>query len=703
METNLAQSVTTNSISLPFNEVLPALSNKTLFWRPKFLADDQGLSHLPFLFWVTESIRPAVTVQLGFGNGSSYFALCQAVDKLDIDGRCYAVDPDMKTEHDYNRSQYEEFSRLLALPYTQANQNFQPKTVDLLHINLKADHLGFAQLLSQWLPLLSDSGVLLLQNSNSVSPQSWALMVQQLKKQYSVFELLHDNGLLVVAPAEILSESFARLLSFTPHSKAFELVQTVFSRLGKACSEVVRADNALAKAQQVQVQLLEQEEALEHSQLKINELLKSLSEHKTWLSNRNDEFSALDNQLKLSVESAELQKFQAEKRIAFLEQLRTELKQEIETLFNHVDTLRSEQEANNSLVEKWQQDVQALSSENAQLTKSLNEAKTLLDTSTEKQSELAQQLRNALADVEKLNTITRKQHFENTQLNQQLSEANALLENNQQVSINSETTLKQQAAQHQQQLQALQRVLTEQKQKDIAVQLELNQKLEQQSQALALEKKHRFDETATLTNLLNQTQSQLRDVQQHAKVSAADFKQAQQQSELSKQQLHQYKQDIKRLESNMKVQQRLLLQVQAERNKLNQSVVLADEKAAVLAKLAKFSLLKPFVAISQRFSGLTLKHKIEKQRQQILASGLFDENYYKQQYPDVANSTIDLIEHYLKFGAYEGRNPSANFNSLFYLNTYADVRTSGVNPLWHFIAYGQKEQRKPLSTEQGER
>ena len=41
-------------------------------------------------------------------------------------------------------------------------------------------------------------------------------------------------------------------------------------------------------------------------------------------------------------------------------------------------------------------------------------------------------------------------------------------------------------------------------------------------------------------------------------------------------------------------------------------------------------------------------------------------------YPDVAAAHLDPVEHFLKFGWHEGRNPSAKFNTVEYLKKYPE-------------------------------
>ena len=95
---------------------------------------------------------------------------------------------------------------------------------------------------------------------------------------------------------------------------------------------------------------------------------------------------------------------------------------------------------------------------------------------------------------------------------------------------------------------------------------------------------------------------------------------------------------------------------------------------------------------------LFIKRKLRKQATIIRESGLFDEDWYLLQYPDVVESGVDPILHYLKFGAYEGRFPNPEFDSAWYLEEYEDVRSSGGNPLIHYILYGRSEGRQPTIT-----
>jgi chromosome segregation ATPase len=86
---------------------------------------------------------------------------------------------------------------------------------------------------------------------------------------------------------------------------------------------------------------------------------------------------------------------------------------------------------------------------------------------------------------------------------------------------------------------------------------------------------------------------------------------------------------------------------------------------------------------------------IRRQISLIKQSGLFDERWYLNEYSDVAQSGIDPIKHYLKFGAEEGRDPSLAFDTRYYQECNPDISTSAINPLLHYISHGKAEGRRP--------
>ena len=82
-------------------------------------------------------------------------------------------------------------------------------------------------------------------------------------------------------------------------------------------------------------------------------------------------------------------------------------------------------------------------------------------------------------------------------------------------------------------------------------------------------------------------------------------------------------------------------------------------------------------------------------RAAIMAADLFDRQWYLCNYKDVADTGMDPLDHFLEYGAKEGRNPNQVFDTAWYLRRNPDVAKAGVNPLAHYIRHGAREGRDP--------
>ncbi|MFK7940773.1 MAG: CDP-glycerol glycerophosphotransferase family protein [Roseovarius sp.] len=69
----------------------------------------------------------------------------------------------------------------------------------------------------------------------------------------------------------------------------------------------------------------------------------------------------------------------------------------------------------------------------------------------------------------------------------------------------------------------------------------------------------------------------------------------------------------------------------------------------------------------------------------IRLSGLFDEDWYLHTYPDVAQSGLGAIEHFLRFGAWLGREPSPDFDTRQYMRENPDVDGKTIIPFVHSV------------------
>lgn len=79
----------------------------------------------------------------------------------------------------------------------------------------------------------------------------------------------------------------------------------------------------------------------------------------------------------------------------------------------------------------------------------------------------------------------------------------------------------------------------------------------------------------------------------------------------------------------------------------------------------------------------------------IQDSGLFDPAFYQRE-SGFSGQLIDCIRHYCLGGEELGLSPSSSFDPTYYAARYPDVAESSVNRLLHYVLYGRIEKRQPL-------
>ena len=77
----------------------------------------------------------------------------------------------------------------------------------------------------------------------------------------------------------------------------------------------------------------------------------------------------------------------------------------------------------------------------------------------------------------------------------------------------------------------------------------------------------------------------------------------------------------------------------------------------------------------------------------MLNSPYFDAQFYIKNNPDVKSAKMYPLEHYMKYGYKEGRNPSSKYDFKLYANTYFDLQQKDINPVLHYIRHGKAEGR----------
>jgi len=78
-----------------------------------------------------------------------------------------------------------------------------------------------------------------------------------------------------------------------------------------------------------------------------------------------------------------------------------------------------------------------------------------------------------------------------------------------------------------------------------------------------------------------------------------------------------------------------------------------------------------------------------------LLAEAFDTRYYLANNRDVAETGMNPLDHYLRFGWREGRKPNEWFDPQAYLTANQDVLKADIEPLLHYLEHGRREGRLP--------
>lgn len=225
------------------------LLRSSVFWQP-LCSGGNFDAHIPFAFWLIDLLRPKLVVEAGCVSPVSYFAFCQAVERLGLPSQCLALDTVRscdttvaKTEADgsldvYNERRYRTFSTIIRRDGPDAIDLFEAAAIDLLHLDLSTSAADVADI-ERWMAIMSPTGVLLLSNSgyDSSNPSARGI-VSELRRSYPVFEFLHASTLTVVAVGKMIPTDLQGLLFSDIPPQDTQLLRNFFARLAAANSSV---------------------------------------------------------------------------------------------------------------------------------------------------------------------------------------------------------------------------------------------------------------------------------------------------------------------------------------------------------------------------------------------------------------------------------------------------------------------------------
>ncbi|MEP2027452.1 MAG: class I SAM-dependent methyltransferase [Paracoccaceae bacterium] len=170
--------------------------------------------HIPFMFALTETLRPRRFAELGSHYGASFFAACQIAKRLRLPTCAVAIDlweGDPQAGY-YGEEVYASFealrkkhfeaqSRSIRSYFVDAAPHFENKSLDLIHIDGLHTYEAVKEDYETWQPKLTDNGVIIFHDTNEYQSGFgvWDFFSMIRKEATASFEFKHTHGLGVMA------------------------------------------------------------------------------------------------------------------------------------------------------------------------------------------------------------------------------------------------------------------------------------------------------------------------------------------------------------------------------------------------------------------------------------------------------------------------------------------------------------------------
>ena len=241
------------------SDVFSPAAFEFLFWRPRYLLDSPAVAHLPLLFWVCAALRPRQAAVVGVGDGIVHFAFCQAMEKLNGQGRCTgygfwedtssggmstAVPADLAK---HQEMLYEEISRFIPSWDPDAiADGLAQDALDLLWLDLFASPGGLGQRADLFARSVKRSGVMFVHGIRSVAEDSAdGAAVKRLLNSERCVRFDEEMGLLLVVFDGDVPTRLEALVTATEETALPPEVERVFRRVGQGLLASVRGADAV--------------------------------------------------------------------------------------------------------------------------------------------------------------------------------------------------------------------------------------------------------------------------------------------------------------------------------------------------------------------------------------------------------------------------------------------------------------------------
>lgn len=271
---------------------------------PQLVTYSTWITHVPFAFWLVETLKPKLLVELGTYAGVSFCAFCQQVARSNLNTMCYAVDTwqgDSQARYDgeevypkiarFTHEHYSAFAHLIRSTFDGALPLFRDGSIDLLHIDGFHSYDSIMHDFESWLPKMSTQGVILMHDINARMEgygglQAW----DNISSRFPTFAFEHGFGLGVVLIGSETQESLSFLVECGKNKFSADKIRRYFMQLGalqQAIQELTlnghdvrcaldAARNTAAEHQR------DFEQRLEESEKRAASLLRHYSDSRSW-------------------------------------------------------------------------------------------------------------------------------------------------------------------------------------------------------------------------------------------------------------------------------------------------------------------------------------------------------------------------------------------------------------------------------------
>ncbi len=227
------------------DELWKEFISSVVFIKPALLPQSAWTEHIPFAFWLINSLKPDLFVELGTHYGLSYFSFCQAIQKSQLQTKCYAIDNWIGDEHagyyddavfefvNKINEPYNSFSTLYRSTFDDAVSSFKDKSIDLLHIDGLHTYEAVKHDFYNWLPKISKTGVVVFHDTN-VRERGFGVykLWEELIKEYPHFDFNHGFGLGILGVGEKIPEKIEQLFNIGSIPAIRTAIRNVYERLG---------------------------------------------------------------------------------------------------------------------------------------------------------------------------------------------------------------------------------------------------------------------------------------------------------------------------------------------------------------------------------------------------------------------------------------------------------------------------------------